>query len=79
MLRLAEIGLFLLPFGLFLMWRLLARRMRPTLLWLAIGAVLLLAATAIGFGLHDRMDPHSRYIPAHIEDGRIIQGTGVPR
>ncbi len=77
MLRFAEIGLFLLPFGLYLVWRLLGPLVRPALLWFAMTAVLLLAGIAIGYGLHERMDPHTRYRPAHIENGQIIQGTGV--
>jgi len=77
MLRLAEIGLFLLPIGLFVMWRVLTPHVRPVLLWIAMGCVMLLAGIAIGFGLRERMDPHSRYIPAHIQNGKIIQGTGV--
>jgi hypothetical protein len=78
MLRAAEIGLFLLPFGLFLLWRLMAPHVRPVLLWFALVSVLLLAGVAIGYGLHDRMNPHERYIPAHMENGRIIDGTGMP-
>jgi hypothetical protein len=78
MLRFAELGLFLLPFAIFLLWRLLGPHVRPALLWSASVAVVLLAGIAIGFGLHDRMDPHSRYRPAHIENGQIIQGSGVP-
>lgn len=77
MLRAAEIGLFLLPFGLFVMWRVLAPHVRPALLWVAMSSVLVLAGIAIGYGLRERMEPNSRYVPAHIEDGRIIQGTGI--
>lgn len=78
MLRLAEIGLFLAPFGLFLLWRWLAPRVRPAML--GIGAILLvaLAGIAAGYGLKERMDPHARYIPAHMQDGRIVPGQAMP-
>lgn len=77
MLRFAEIGLFLLPIGLFVMWRVLTPHVRPVLLWIAMASVLLLAGVAIGFGLRERMDPQMRYRPAYIENGQIIQGAGV--
>jgi peptidoglycan/LPS O-acetylase OafA/YrhL len=79
MLRFAEIGLFLAPFALFLVWRLLASRVRPALLWIGTVVLVALAGMAVGFGLHERMDPHARYVPAHMVDGRIVPGHGVER
>jgi hypothetical protein len=78
MLRAAEIGLFLAPFGLYLLWRFLAPRVRPAVLWIGMVFVVGLAGVAIGYGLKERMDPHARYVPAHVEDGRIVPGRGVP-
>ncbi len=77
MLRFAELGLFLAPFALFLVWRLLSPRVRPALLWIGTVVLVALAGMAVGFGLHERMDPHARYVPAHLEDGRIVPGRGV--
>lgn len=74
MLRFAEIGLFLSPFALFLLWRFLAPRVRPALLWIAMVFVVGLAGIAIGYGLRERMDPHARYVPARIENGRVVPG-----
>ncbi len=79
MLRFGEIGLFVLPFALLALWRLVAPHVRPAVLWAGTGALLLLGGSVIFYGLHERLGPHERYIPAHIEDGRIIEGTGVPR
>ena len=77
MLRFAEIGLFLAPLGLFLLWRFLSPRVRPITLWIGMVAVVSLAGIAIGFGLRERMDPHARYVPARIENGQIVPGQGV--
>jgi hypothetical protein len=79
MLRLAEIGLFLSPFLIFLLWRFLGPRVRPAMLWGAMAAVLCLAATAVTYGLKQRMDPTERYIPAHLDGGQIIEGHGAER
>jgi hypothetical protein len=79
MLRAAELGLFLLPFAMFMLWRLMAPHVRPAMLWAAMACVLLLASLAIGYGMREKMAPHTRYLPAHIENGHIIQGTGVPQ
>lgn len=78
MLRLAEIGLFLAPFGLFLLWRWLSPRVRPGMLWIGTIVLVALAGVAIGYGLKERMDPHARYIPAHMQDGRIVPGEAQP-
>ncbi len=77
MLRAAEIGLFLLPLGLFVVWRVLGPHVRPALLWAAMAGVLALGATAVGYGLTQRLDRGERYVPAHLEGGRIVEGHGV--
>jgi hypothetical protein len=78
MLRAAEIGLFLAPFGLYLLWRFLSPKVKPAILWIGMVFVVALAGIAIGYGLKERMDPHARYIPAHIEEGQIIPGRATP-
>lgn len=78
MLRATEIALFLAPFGLFLLWRFLAPKIRPAILWAGIVMIIVLAGTAIFFGLRQRMDPHARYLPAHMENGHIVPGRAEP-
>lgn len=78
MLRVTEIALFLAPFGLFLLWRVLAPKIRPAILWVGIVMIVALAGSAIFYGLRERMDPHARYLPAHMEDGRIVPGRAAP-
>ena len=78
MLRFAEIGLFLAPFALFLLWRFLSPRVRPAMLWIGTVLVVALGGIAIGYGLKERMDPHARYIPAHMQDGQIVPGASAP-
>jgi hypothetical protein len=77
MLRLVEIGLFLLPFAMVLAWQTLPAHRRNEILLVASAAVVVLVGAAIGFGLHDRMDPHARYVPAHLEGGVIVPGRGT--
>ncbi len=78
MLRFAEIGLFLSPFALFLIWRFLSPRVKPAALWTAMALILALAALSVRYGLQQRLDTSERYVPARIEGGRIIDGHGTP-
>jgi hypothetical protein len=74
MLRVVEIGLFLLPFAVYVAWRLLGPHVRRELL---LGAALTLAALvglAFHYGLRDSLDPHTRYAPARIEGGVVVPG-----
>jgi hypothetical protein len=79
MVGLVEIVLFLLPFGLFAMWRVLA----PHATRLAVAGALL-AMVIVAFGgvsLYRRahMEPHQRYIPATtLPDGRVVPGHAAP-
>ena len=76
--RWAELALFLSPFALYAAWRIAAARAQPAVLWAAVGAVALLAAGTIWFGLSRRLERGETYVPARIEDGRIVPGHGVP-
>ena len=76
MLRLAEFGLFLVPFGLFLAWLLLERVTRQIAI-LAGTAFVLMAAGTLWYGLERRLDRDEVYIPAQLRDGEIVQGHGV--
>ena len=76
MLRLAEFGLFLLPFAVYAVWMLGNRRLRPLLLWSAAAGLVTLAGLIIWFGMARSLDKGERYVPAHVEDGRIVPGHG---
>ena len=76
MLRLAEFGLFLVPFGLFLAW-LLLERVSAKMAILAGVAFVVMAGATILYGLERRLDRGEAYIPARIQDGQIVQGHGV--
>jgi hypothetical protein len=75
--RWAEIGLFLMPFVLFAAWRLAAITARPSVLWLAVVAVVLFAAGTLWLGLSRRLAPGERYVPAQMQGGRIVPGHGA--
>jgi hypothetical protein len=78
MLRLTEIGLFLVPFGLYLAWRVMGA---ATPRWLVVAAVLLTFAMAVGsvwFGLVTGLPADQAYVPAELHDGQIVEGHGVP-
>jgi hypothetical protein len=79
MLRLTEIGLFLVPFALFVVWRLTGPRTPPGAVWAAGIAVLALAGIMIWFGLHRRMEAGETYEPARLEGGQVIPGHGVAK
>ena len=77
MLRFTEIGLFLVPFALYVVWLVLGTRTPPALVWGALGLILLMAVGTVWFGLANRADRDKSYVPAHVEDGRIISGHGA--
>ncbi len=76
MLRLAEFGLFLVPFGLFLAWLLLERVSAKIAIFAGVMFVLMAGATIL-YGLERRIDRDEVYIPARLQDGQIVQGHGV--
>ena len=76
--RWAELALFLSPFVLYAAWRLAAARAQPALLWGAVAAVTVVATATLWFGLARRLERGETYVPAQLEDGRIVPGHGVP-
>lgn len=76
MLRLAEFGLFLVPFGLFLAWLLLDRVSAKIAVFAGVVFVVMAGATIL-YGLERRLDLGVVYIPASMQDGQIMQGHGV--
>jgi uncharacterized membrane protein YczE len=77
-----EIGLFLLPFVLYavFLWATKAGVMDPEswplsrLAWLTIAALVLVIGSFIYFANYTGAPPGSRYVPAHIEDGKFVPG-----
>lgn len=80
MLRLAELALFLVPFALFLAWRLaLPRGPSRAMVLAAATALLVLAATLFWLSGEDTLAPGATYVPPHLEGGVIVPGHGGQR
>ena len=80
---LTELVLFLTPFALYALFLWATKRggvFEPAnwplshVLWLAIVAFLLVIASFIILAHWDRVPPGSTYIPAHMEDGKLVPG-----
>jgi len=79
-LRLLEIALFLVPFATFAAWRLGGGGPpSATLLGGALTVMLVLAASLVWFGSYDTLGPGQAYVPARVEDGRIVPGHAAHR
>ncbi len=74
MLRLAEIGMFLVPFALYAAWRLIAVKASAWLVAASVGVAVVAAAGTIWYGLDRSASPSSGYVPAHLEHGEIVPG-----
>jgi threonine dehydrogenase-like Zn-dependent dehydrogenase len=80
MLRLTEILLFLAPLAAFLVWRRTAASGGPSVFVLAAGALgLLVLASALAWLAASRsLGRAQHYVPARLEDGRVISGHAAP-
>jgi hypothetical protein len=71
----------LLPFLAYLVYARLARKTRvldgAPWLGLAAAGVALLTLSLVTWGLLTGADPGERYVPARVEDGRVVPGTNV--
>jgi hypothetical protein len=71
-----------LPFLVYLAYAHLAQKTRvldgAPWLGLAAAGVGLLAISLVSWGLLTGSDPGETYVPAHIEDGRLVPGTTEP-
>uniref|UniRef100_Q07T35 Uncharacterized protein n=1 Tax=Rhodopseudomonas palustris (strain BisA53) TaxID=316055 RepID=Q07T35_RHOP5 len=79
---LTEIGIFLIPFAVYALY-LLASRSRvlhhtswplPVIGWLSLGALSLTILSLVLLANFSGAPPTSTYVPAHIENGRLIPG-----
>jgi hypothetical protein len=80
---LTEIGIFLIPFAVYAMFLiatrsgLLVQSSWPLQLVakLALGSLLLVVASFILLAHFSGASPNSTYVPAHIENGRLVPGA----
>jgi len=79
MLRFVELALFLSPFVLFAVWRMTATGGGPSPRVLTASAIVLvlLLAALLWFRHAGELPSGSTYVPATLEDGRIIPGHGA--
>jgi Family of unknown function (DUF6111) len=78
--RFAEIALLALPFVVFVVWRLLAPTAGPPkVLVIAVTAtVMVMAGLLLGLWYEEAEPPGTGYVPARLQDGRILPGHVVP-
>ena len=78
---LVEVLLFLAPFAAYALWRRLNPGVEPgsATIWLGLLGIGLGLAGAVWYGLSVSMEPGTVYVPARMEDGRIIPGHAAPR
>ncbi len=81
MLRLAEFALLLAPLAAFMAWRLLDATGGPSnrLLVCAALAVLVLAGTLLWLTRTEGLRRGVDYVPATLQDGRIVPGHAAPQ
>ena len=80
---LTELALFLAPFVIYALylWGTRADVIHPeswplpTLAWLTAAALILMAGSFIVLAQWGGDPPNSAYVPAHIENGRLVPGT----
>jgi hypothetical protein len=79
-LRFAEIALLALPFVVFVAWRVLAPAAGPPkVLVVAVTAtVVAMAGLVLGLWYEEAEPPGAGYVPAQLQDGRILPDRAVP-
>ena len=80
---LTEIGIFLIPFGVYVLFLLATRSgvMAPAS-WpiqmvsrLLIGSLLLVVLSLVLLAQFSGSSPNSTYVPAHVENGKLVPGV----
>ncbi len=78
MIRAAELALFLAPLGAYILWRITVARGQAGPSSQVLAAIfvglLVFGGGLAWFGVHDRLPAGRRYIPASMQDGRIVPG-----
>jgi hypothetical protein len=79
--RYVEIALFLTPFVIFALWRLTSPAAGPSVQVVAASAALLvmLIAALLWFHQQGAVPSGSAYVPATLQDGRIVPAHGGPQ
>ncbi len=80
---LTEIGIFLIPFGVYVLFLLATRSaLLAPASWpiqmvarLVIGALLLVVISLIMLAQFSGGSPNSTYVPAHVENGKLVPGV----
>jgi Family of unknown function (DUF6111) len=80
---LTEIGIFLIPFAVYALFlvasrsRLMTRSSWPVIIIarLLVGSLLLVVLSLILLAQFTGAPPHSTYVPAHVENGRLVPGV----
>ena len=78
-----EVALFLAPFVVYAVFLWATRAgvfdsgswSRPRLAWLTIAALVLLLGSFFVLAHFDHAPPGSTYVPAHVEDGKLVPGV----
>jgi hypothetical protein len=81
MLRLVELSLFLAPFAIFAIWRVMAADGGPSVRMVVAAACLLavLAGVLVWLRQDEALPPGAAYAPAQVQDGQVVSGHPVPR
>lgn len=81
MIRAAELSLFLAPIVVYVLWRRAASRggLAPSryALIVLLAALIVMGAGLAWSGLKDRHPENSQYVPAQLENGRVVPGHGA--
>jgi len=79
--RFIEIALFLAPFIVFAVWRMTTPLAVPSPRLIAASAVALVLLLASLLWLHQEgaVPPGESYVPATLQDGRVVPAHGAPR
>lgn len=81
MLRFAELALYLSPLLLFALWRVTAYAGWPSsrVVAASFACLLLVLVALLWFSREGALPPGATYVPARLQDGRIVPGHGAPR
>ena len=77
MLRITEIGLFLVPFALYVTWLFVGAKTPRWAVWCSVVLTVAMAVGTVWYGLINAIPPESDYEPAHVVDGVIVPGHAV--